>query len=227
MTTDSRGALSTTLRSVILPLALLAAMMIALGFLVTEVLVHLWPLTAEDPAVSALAEARTPTWNTISNLVSLIAYNVGLTTMIVLVSCLMRIAYHRWREGLFLAAAMLAQIGVYMLTAQVVGRARPPVPHLDIFPPMRSFPSGHAAAAVALYCGIAVILTRHARTKAQAATAWVLLLVIPIAVGISRVYRGMHYPSDVTASFIVGLGCLWILQRVMLTTTKQRELSEL
>ena len=226
MTTVSRGALSISLRRVILPLALLAAIMIALGFLVTQVLVHLWPLTAEDPAVRALAAARTPTWNMISNVVSLIAYTVGITSVMVLVGCLMRIAYHRWREGLFLAAAMLAQIAVVMLTAQVVGRARPPVPHLDTFPPMQSFPSGHAAAAVALYGGIAVILTRHARNKAQAATAWVLLLIVPIAVGISRVYRGMHYPSDVTASFIVGLGCLWILQRVMLTTTKQRELSE-
>ena len=226
MTTNSRGALSTTLRSVILPLALLAAMMIALGFLVTHVLVHLWPLTAEDPAVRALVAARTPTWNTISNVVSLIAYTVGLTTVIVLVGCLMRIAYRRWREGLFLAAAMLAQIGVFKLTALVVGRARPSVPQLDTFPPMQSFPSGHAAAAVALYAGIAVILTRRARNRAQAVTAWVLLLIIPIAVGISRVYRGMHYPSDVTASFIVGLGCLWILQRVMLTTTTQRELSE-
>jgi membrane-associated phospholipid phosphatase len=226
MTTQSRGALLTALRSVILPLVLLAAAMIGLGLLVTHALVRLWPLTIEDPAVRALAAARTPTWNTISNVVSLIAYTVGLTTVIVLVSCLMRIAYHRWREGLFLAAAMLAQIGVFMLTARVVGRARPPVPHLDTFPPMRSFPSGHAAAAVALYGGIAVILSRHARNKAQAATAWALLLIIPIAVGISRVYRGMHYPSDVIASFIIGLGCLWILQRAMLTPTTQRELSE-
>jgi undecaprenyl-diphosphatase len=82
---------------------------------------------------------------------------------------------------------------------------------------MRSFFSGHTSAAVALYCGIAVVLARHSRRRAHAAAWWVMLLFIPVAVAICRVYRGMHYPSDVAASFIVGLGCLWIMRRAVLT----------
>jgi membrane-associated phospholipid phosphatase len=133
----------------------------------------------------------------------------------------MRIAYHRWREFFFLAAAMLGQLEMFSITARVVARARPPVPKLDVFPPMQSFPSGHTAAAVALYGGIAVILAIHSRRRAYAAAWWVMLLIIPVAVAISRVYRGMHYPSDAAASFIGGLGCLWILQRAMLLPAEQ------
>ena len=222
MTTDRARPLSTALTSVILPIALLTAVMIGLGFLVTHVLVHVWPFTVEDQAVRALVAARTPSLDRVSNLVSLTAYTAGLATVMVVAGCIMRIAYHRWRESLFLPAAMLGQLVVYLLTARVVARARPAVPELDVFPPMRSFPSGHVAAAVALYGGIAVVLAMHSRRRAQTAAWWVILLIIPVMVAISRVYRGMHYPSDVAASFIVGLGCLWILQRAMLTPAEQR-----
>jgi membrane-associated phospholipid phosphatase len=222
VTTDRARLLTTALTRVILPMALLTAVMIGVGFLVTHVLVHVWPLTLEDQAVRALVAARTPSLDRASNLVSLTAYTAGLASAMALAGCTMRIAYHRWRESLFLAAAVLAQLVVYLLTARVVARARPAVPELDVFPPMRSFPSGHAAAAVALYGGIALVLAMHSRRRAQMVACWVLLLIIPVAVAISRVYRGMHYPSDVAASFIVGFGCLWILKRAMLTPAEQR-----
>jgi undecaprenyl-diphosphatase len=43
-----------------------------------------------------------------------------------------------------------------------------------------------------------------------------------VAVAISRVFRGMHYPSDVAASFIVGLGALAIMQRAILNPPRAR-----
>ena len=54
-----------------LQIALLTAVMIGLGFLVTHVLVHVWPFTLEDQAVRALVAARTPTLDRVSNVVSL------------------------------------------------------------------------------------------------------------------------------------------------------------
>lgn len=222
MTTDRAPLLSSALTRVFLLIALLTALMIGLGFLVTHVLVHVWPLTLEDQAVRALVADRTPTLDRVSNLVSLIAYTAGLAIAMVMVGGAMRIAYHRWREAFFLAAAMLGQFEMFSITSRVVHRARPPVPKLDVFAPMESFPSGHTAAAVALYGGIAVVLAIRSRRKAYAATWWVILLIIPIAVAISRVYRGMHYPSDVAASFLGGFGCLWILRRAMLTPAEQR-----
>jgi undecaprenyl-diphosphatase len=222
MTTDRAPLHSSALTRVFLLIALLTALMIGLGFLVTHVLVHVWPLTLEDKAVCALVADRTPTLDRVSNLVSLIAYTSGLAIAMVVVGGAMRIAYHRWRETFFLAAAMLGQFEMFSITSRVVHRARPPVPKLDMFPPMASFPSGHTAAAVALYGGIAIVLAMRSRRKAYAAMWWVILLFIPIAVAISRVYRGMHYPSDVAASFLGGFACLWILRRAMLTPAEQR-----
>ena len=219
--------LSTFLTSAIVPLALLTAGMIGLGFLVTRVLVNYWPFTLEDHLVRALAASRTPIMDRVSNLISLIAYTVGLGAVLVVAGCAMRIAYHRWRESVFLGAALLAQLVVFKTTASIVGRPRPAVPQLDVFPPMQSFPSGHVAAAIALYGGVAVVLAMHARTRAQQVAWWATLLLVPVAVAVSRVYRGMHNPSDVAASFIVGLGCLWILKRAILTPAERGRLSEL
>jgi membrane-associated phospholipid phosphatase len=222
MMTDRARLVRTVLPSVILQLALLTAVMIGLGFLLTHVLVHVWPLTIEDRAVNALLADRSPARNRESNLISLTAYTTGIVTTLVGAGGLMRVAYHRWRESLFLAAAVVCQLVVFKLTALTVARPRPAVAQLDRFPPNQSFPSGHVAAALALYGGIAVVLALHARRRAHAAVWWAVLLIVPIAVGVSRVYRGMHHPSDVFASFLVGLGCLWILRRAMFTPAERR-----
>lgn len=68
-----------------------------------------------------------------------------------------------------------------------------------------SFPSGHTVAAVILYGGLAVLLwqQRHYLWATLSAT-WVVI------VGGSRVYLGVHYPSDVLAAFCVGILWLWL-----------------
>jgi membrane-associated phospholipid phosphatase len=218
--------LSKTLTRIILPFALLTAIMIGLGFLVTHALVHVWPLTVEDEAVQALAAARTPTWNRVSDMVSQTAYIPGLTIAMIVAGSAMRVAYRRWHEFLFLAAALVSQATVYWLTARVVTRPRPPVPQLDVFPPMRSFPSGHVAAAIAVYCGIAVVLAMRSKRRELAALWWFMALIFPVAVAASRVYRGEHHPSDVAASFVLGLGCLWILRRAILVPGEEKWESE-
>ena len=130
MTTDRGRRLSTIVTSAILPLAVLTAGMVGLGFLITHVLVNSWPFTIEGQMVRAFVATRTPTMDRVSDLFSLIAYTVGLSTVLVLVGCAMRMSYHRWRESLFLGAALLAQAVVFKTTASIVARPRPPVPKL-------------------------------------------------------------------------------------------------
>jgi membrane-associated phospholipid phosphatase len=221
MTTRARQ-ISLALKSVILPIAVLTAVWIGVGFLITHFLLHLWPFTIEEQATRALVAYRTPFLDRVADSVSRIAYIAGLVTVVFLVGGTMRIVYGRWRELLFLAALVLSQLTVYMFTSRLLIRPRPAVPKLDHFNPMRSFPSGHVAAAMALYGGIALILTMHSRGRREQAVAWVMLSTVPVAVGMSRMYRGMHYPSDIVAGFLIGLGCLWILRRAILLPVNQR-----
>jgi undecaprenyl-diphosphatase len=222
MITGRARILATVLTSAIVPLVILTVVMLSLGYVIAHFLVHVWPFTVEVEPLRALVSVRTPVWDRISDRVSQIAYIAGLIVVWAVAGGIMRIVYRRWHETLFLAAAVVSQLVVYVLTSRIIVRVRPAVPRLDHFNQLRSFPSGHVAAALALYGGIAVILTMRSRNRAQAVVAWALMLIVPIAVGISRMYRGMHYPSDVVGGFLIGCGCLWILQRAILKPAKQR-----
>ena len=81
--------------------------------------------------------------------------------------------------------------------------------HLDEAPPTSSFPSGHTGAALALYAALAVVVLRWARRRWVRVLAVTLLLGVPLLVGLSRLYRGMHHPTDLLGSLLcAGLALL-------------------
>ncbi len=113
----------------------------------------------------------------------------------------------RWRrqrlEALTVIVTLTGSVIINTLLKLAFARPRP-----DVFPPLTvehsySFPSGHTSTAVAFYGLLAVLLWRaHHHGWALLPGVWVL------AVALSRVYLGVHYPSDVLGS--LALGVLWI-----------------
>jgi undecaprenyl-diphosphatase len=107
-----------------------------------------------------------------------------------------------WWPVLLLAAALVGELGVFLLTTTIVDRGRPPVPHLDAqLPPTSSFPSGHTAASLCLYGGIAVVVCLATRARWRWAVVGAAALVV-LAVALARLYRGAHWPTDVLASLL-------------------------
>jgi undecaprenyl-diphosphatase len=102
----------------------------------------------------------------------------------------------------------VGELLVFLVVTAVVNRPRPDVPLLDAAPPTSSFPSGHTAAAVAFYGCLAVIVLRQLRPRWLAVTIATLLCLVPLVVGISRLYRGMHHPTDVVFGALGG--GLWL-----------------
>ncbi|MEV6599273.1 phosphatase PAP2 family protein [Actinoplanes sp. NPDC051346] len=203
------------LKRVLIPVAALLGVMIALGMLVTRVLTHTWPLTVEDSVSRELERDRTHDLSMISLVFSTLASTPAIIAVAVLAAIALRLVLKRWRESIFLCTAVCAQALIFFLTTLMIDRRRPDVEHMDASPPTSSFPSGHTSAAVALYLGLAVILVRLTdRTRLKAA-CWLLLLV-PIGVALSRMYRGMHHPTDVIASILNGGVCVWVMARSIL-----------
>jgi phosphatidylinositol-3-phosphatase len=119
----------------------------------------------------------------------------------------------RWRRGSWRPLALLAGAAagawvVQVAVKQLVERPRPPaglaLSHATGF----AFPSGHATDAAAVYGMLAVLLVRSGRPAARVA-AWAGAAALVALVGLSRLYLGVHWLSDVVAG--AALGIAWLL----------------
>jgi undecaprenyl-diphosphatase len=155
-----------------------------------------------------LAADRQRNWNTTTHLTTYLAETITVIAIGLLAFVLLRLGLKRWREPLFLAVTVIGEVTIFVSTTLLVDRNRPSVRHLDSAPPTSSFPSGHTAASVALYGSLAVIAWRVGAAAWLRTIATALAVLVPIAVAGSRMYRGMHYPTDVIAGAL--LACCWL-----------------
>ena len=114
----------------------------------------------------------------------------------------------RWRAAAFLIAAIGVEAATYRLTIAFVHRDRPQVPRLEHLQANASYPSGHTAASIAVYAGLALLLTSRFRRPGVAVLCWTLAILVPPFVAWARMYRGMHHPLDSAAAVLMGIGAL-------------------
>ncbi|SDY39237.1 undecaprenyl-diphosphatase [Micromonospora pattaloongensis] len=158
-----------------------------------------------------LAEQRTPSLDEVSWYWSK-AGDTHAILFVSLVACpLMLALWRRWRPVLFLVLAMFGELSLFLATARAVDRPRPPVEHLDGKLPTAAFPSGHIAATMCLYVALAVLVMGHTNRWWRWLTV-AAAVVMPVGVALSRMYRGMHHPSDFAGAALLTamlIGLLW------------------
>jgi membrane-associated phospholipid phosphatase len=187
----------------------LLAVLVLLGMFLAKVASHDAIGRADTSASRWFAAHRSKDLNEATHYTTDAAETPTVTILAVLVVAGAALAWRRWREPLLVAVAVAGEVTIFLIVTLLVDRSRPPVSHLDKAPPTSSFPSGHTAAAIALYGAVAILASERARSAAVRWLFAALAVVIPVAVAISRVYRGMHYTSDVIAGAV--LGTAWLL----------------
>jgi membrane-associated phospholipid phosphatase len=166
---------------------------------------------------------RTPNLNSLTNFGgSLGGAPISIGVMVV-VFFLLRLWLKRWRESWAIFIALVGQPIIFLSVERIVKRPRPHVPHLGFAPPTFSFPSGHVGAAVVVYGFISIIVWRELRVRSLALVISGVLLVVPIIVGYSRMYEGMHHPTDVIFA-LIGFG-IWLalVSSNLIPSTKKQE----
>lgn len=161
-------------------------------------------LAFEDGVLRGLEDGRTPVGDDVTHALSWTADTVRIVAASALVGLVLRWVYGTWVDPLVLWAGVALQSAVFLSTTLVVDRERPTVEQLDEAPPTSSFPSGHTGASTALWLGLALVVASHVRSRRLRVVVAVLLLVVPVGVGLSRLYRGMHHPSDVVFGVLNG-----------------------
>jgi membrane-associated phospholipid phosphatase len=179
-----------------------------------------WLVDLDERIARWFADQRTDPLNTATLIGSWMSETVTKIVVTAIVVLILLRWLHRWYEALVVAVALILEAMVFITTTFIVGRSRPPVPHLDGSPVGSSFPSGHVAAAVC-YAAIAIVAGRNCAKRWVVATLWTIAVLTPIIVGLSRMYRGMHFMSDVVAGMI--LGAVSVAVTLLILTPPERE----
>jgi undecaprenyl-diphosphatase len=137
---------------------------------------------------------------------------LGGVTVMVLVTIVGVLAFwvhrKRWHAGVLAATVLLADASSELLK-HLYGRPRPDlVPH-GSYVYSASFPSGHSTLSAATFLTFAMLIASLEPNRATKIMVFVLAFMLLLAVGVSRVYLGVHWPSDVLAGWC--LGAAWAL----------------
>jgi undecaprenyl-diphosphatase len=123
-----------------------------------------------------------------------------------------------YRNGLFIFAASIGGWVLNWLLKLAFARDRP-----DVVPHLRevmssSFPSGHALTSAAVYLTLGTLLMRIAEGRLAKYYCIAIAMFVTFLVGVSRVFLGVHYPSDVIAGWLIGMSwalLCWAVERTL------------
>jgi undecaprenyl-diphosphatase len=175
------------------------------GSLIQDVTTNDQLAVFDRPAMEFVVEHRDPAVDDVMRGVSFAGSTPALLALVTVVAGWSYLRTKRLRWPLFLAVTIGGAIGLYELIKVLVERPRPEIaPLIEVGG--WSFPSGHATASAAVFAAVAYVLTRQTSWKAGV-VFWTVAIFAATLVAFSRVYLGVHWPTDAMAGLT--LGALW------------------
>ena len=111
-------------------------------------------------------------------------------------------------------AIAVAGAGILEFALKLCFQRARPVPFFDIpAPHSYSFPSGHALGALCFYGMLAHEMTAVTDRRALQWLLWMVAVIMILVIGFSRIYLGVHYPSDVVAGYVAGV--VWLMAMIL------------
>jgi undecaprenyl-diphosphatase len=192
---------------VITGFAALLACLFVFGVLAEDV--HRQEAIALDAVVTPFLHGyASPTLDSVMWTITTLGSTLVVAPLFILAEAALLLVRRR-REALFLAIAILGSVIMNAALKLLIQRPRPQLPWAQT-PLDFSFPSGHTMNGLVFYLALALIawVIWGPRVGIPATIAAIVLAVL---IGISRIYLGAHYFSDVAAGFVAGLGWLLIV----------------
>lgn len=193
------------------------------GGLLKDVIAETETVLLDAPLLSFIASHRQPWLTSIMVFITTLGDPRFIIPAVFLLGLAFRYWYKNWQATWMLALAT-ASAGLFdLLIKELIDRPRPLLIWRLIEVPGSAFPSGHAALAV-FYIITAYLITRKLTTWQYKVLVWIVGIGIMIAIGISRVYLGVHWPTDVVGGWV--LAVVWATLFIVTATTIARLGSE-
>jgi membrane-associated phospholipid phosphatase len=158
--------------------------------------------------INLVATLRTPLLDQIMYVVTFLG-NAQTIVVLTALAALVALIAGRPRDAVLLVLAVIAGALFFELVKLLVHRPRPPLEDARIVQGGFSFPSGHSTLSATFYGTVAYLLIRGLAREWQKVLVGVAAAVLVLAIGVSRIYLGVHYPSDVLAGWAAG--ALWVV----------------
>jgi undecaprenyl-diphosphatase len=188
-------------------LGVIAAAMWAFGALLQDVLAGKEIALFDRPIVIFFAEHRVSWVTTAMRAATLLGTAWFIVSLVLGAGFILGVRAHSWRPFLLLGAAAGGAGLLDFIAKVVIARPRPPAVWMVGPVTGFSFPSGHSAEA-AVYGMLAYLVARTCSTSRGKVLAWALAGVVSIVIGMSRVYLGVHWPTDVMGGW--ALAAMWL-----------------
>ena len=152
--------------------------------------------------------------------ISLLGYDVLVVELVIAIAVFLRL---HWRKAAaWLTITMLGEIALNVALKHAFHRHRP-VPFFGDAPHSYSFPSGHALASFCFYGVLAGLIVNRAEKVGWRIAVGITAAVLILAIGISRIYLGVHYPSDVVAGYLAA--AMWVSTMLVIDRIGTRTIS--
>jgi len=181
----------------------------------------------DQPILQAAIQARSPALDVIVTGYTDIAGPIGMPIIAVAGILILSLRRRSWTPAILIAAAGLGSLGMTIAGKDLIGRVRPPLP--DAVPPYEysaSFPSGHTLNAVAVVGTIAYLLILRQTSTAARALTIAGAVLFALTIGLSRVFLGHHWFTDVVAAWLLGAAWLALVitaHRLYITARSTRD----
>ena len=167
---------------------------------------------------TAVHQLATPALTRLMQVFSFLGSVAAVTAMCLAAICV-SLYFRRTRTAALLAITMLGVAALDVALKLAFHRPRP-IAFFGSTPSSYSFPSGHALGSLCFYGILAAILAARVRGRGAKFCVWMAAGVLVGMIGFSRIYLGVHYPSDVIAGYCAGavwVGAVGFLDRTLRT----------
>ncbi|GAA4046513.1 hypothetical protein GCM10023063_37130 [Arthrobacter methylotrophus] len=183
----------------------------------------------DHPALEAAKALRSPALDAAATAYTDLGGGIGMPILAAIATAVLVLRRRSWTPGILIVTAAAGSLFMTIAGKQLIGRARPPLS--DAVPPYEyspSFPSGHSLNSFVIAGIVAYVIILRCRSRRARAWTVTTAAIFALTIGLSRVFLGHHWLTDVLAAWTLGAAWLVLVitaHRVYLTARKTQKLS--